>query len=318
MVHPPDENVTTSLPNFDFLFERETRDSVINFVSDLNYSCPDLNFNGGLLVQNKRPEMLRKNSWSETESNASKPKPSKSYISELGELQSSISDTEICVYCKKLLEMCACQKPSFKAPKWTAMGKSKKARRKSEIKTAEAKPRRRKTDITPTEILKYKLKQSLSLHNLHASPSGHEYNYHTIHTSTDIPQNITEFKFYDYKAEKKSNSFETIKESVSSLGSIDPNYPSQFENSLDGIINKNTNTQANTILKCCCGGARCGSVVPISVYLETYYNKTVRTLIWGIYFGVGGGVSLLALTVVRLKLAFCVCLFVCALLYNSY
>ncbi|KAF2896570.1 hypothetical protein ILUMI_09620, partial [Ignelater luminosus] len=327
IVHPPEENITSSLPDLNTIFSTQKRDSVVNFVSDLNYSCPDLNFYSGYKNlhamacsstesfescenQFKRPVFQRQSSWpdyNEPEEFAPISKnPCRTYMNELKYLQNSLSEIEICVYCQKLIEKCNCKPIKFKAPKWSGLSKSRKGRRRelqrkesskhissqkvetqtSNVNVNQPKLRRKKTDITPTDILKHKLKQSLSMHNLYASPSGHDYNHHhTIHTSTDIPQNITEFKFYNYKNEKRSNSFETITENVT-FGSIDPRRTSQlseharFSNSLENVYSKYKSQshpqQSNTIsiLKCCCGNAHCGSVVPINIYLETYYTKT--------------------------------------------
>ncbi|KAK5638044.1 hypothetical protein RI129_012339 [Pyrocoelia pectoralis] len=100
--------------------------------------------------------------------------------------------------------------------------------------------RPKKTDISPSDILKRKLKQSVSLHDLDDSTRD-DYGYHTIHTSMNIPFHVSEF--YNYKNDDNLN-----------------------------------HTHSTVIMKCCCGKSQCGSVVPINVYLETYCTKMVRNL----------------------------------------
>lgn len=143
---------------------------------------------------------------------------------------------------------------------------------------------KKNADITPADILKYKMKQSLSMQNLHfgsKSPANrHDFdNYHTIHSGCNFPQNA-----WNYNLDiRKADSFDTIAEnkyfnqrkvfnssrSCSSGNFIDSNFRG-FDSS------ENVGGREKVVRKCCCGRTKCKAVVPIQQYLETYFEDGVR------------------------------------------
>lgn len=102
--------------------------------------------------------------------------------------------------------------------------------------------RYKKKDVSPTDVLKNKLKSSLSLHNLNSSNISSYDKYHTVHGNCDTSSN---------------------------------NSPNVF-NSHSSIYNGTSVNQKQTIVKCCCGKVNCATVVPLQQYLETYFIKMVR------------------------------------------
>lgn len=149
-------------------------------------------------------------------------------------------------------------------------------------------------DVTPADILKHKMKQSVSMQNLHLGSkllsSKLDFdNYHTIHSDSNFPQNA-----WNYNLDiRKSDSFDAITENKlrsqrkifhfpqNSSGSFSySNFSSNtgqlFSNFRGLDYSENFSKLTEVIYKCCCGRTRCKAVVPIQQYLETYYDERVR------------------------------------------
>lgn len=162
-----------------------------------------------------------------------------------------------------------------------------KAKRKYSYSVPKCK---KNTDITPTDILKYKMKQSVSMQNLHfgskflANKQVFD-NYHTIHSDSNFLQNSSNYNL-DIR---KSDSFDATAENKLLNRRKLFNF-SQFYGSSNSISNANfrgfdssesasgrsVEVQEKIVYKCCCGRAKCKAVVPIQQYLETYYEERVR------------------------------------------
>lgn len=112
--------------------------------------------------------------------------------------------------------------------------------------------RTRKVTINPSDILKNKLKQSVSMHNLFSIPTKQYNNYHTVHSSTNL---CCDFPITRY------NSFDSLNQATASFKKL------------------KSDRKKVVIYKCCCGMSRCKAVVPIQQYLETYFDKRVSEVI---------------------------------------
>lgn len=175
--------------------------------------------------------------------------------------------------------------------------------------------RKKVADITPSDLLKQKMKQSVSLHNLHTNtktvyaPSGFD-NYHTIHSDCNLPRSFIPFN----KEARKYGSGGFRGHCYGNQYHFDSFYPSnsncnafcgawQHNSSrplgyFDGndCIGNYSESKEVAIYKCCCGRARCETVVPIQQYLETYFEKRVRRnpdIMLGVYTWVAMHLSLL-------------------------
>lgn len=116
--------------------------------------------------------------------------------------------------------------------------------RKLAPKRARGRERRRAAVGNPSEILRVKLKTSLSMHNLLARAPRSEgfYDcYHTVHSGADL------------------------------LG----DYPGFGCSRCEDGGRGGSDGDREVIYKCCCGRTRCKAVVPIQQYLETYFDKRV-------------------------------------------
>lgn len=109
----------------------------------------------------------------------------------------------------------------------------------------------KKHDISPTDILRNKMKQSLSMFDLNAAKNEDSYDtYHTIHGGMKLPKHLTEFSLKNYKG--RSDNFDVG-------GSVSGSWagPKNFDN--DDLL---------ALVKCCCGRVDCDrgnlSVVPIT------------------------------------------------------
>lgn len=94
----------------------------------------------------------------------------------------------------------------------------------------------KKHDISPTDILRNKMKQSLSMFDLNATKTEQKYdNYHTIHGGMKLPKEITDFTLKNYK-----------------------NQSDDLHSSWVGqksLVHNNENLLA--VVKCCCGDPNC-------------------------------------------------------------
>lgn len=98
--------------------------------------------------------------------------------------------------------------------------------------------RKRHTCGTPADILKDKLKQSVSMHDLSSEVRSvmSRDNYHTVHASSDLGASVRVVR---------------------------------------GRFGARSERKKEVVYKCCCGTTRCKTVVPIQQYLETYFDKRV-------------------------------------------
>lgn len=105
----------------------------------------------------------------------------------------------------------------------------------------------KKHDISPTDILRNKMKQSLSMFDLNASKSEDSYDYyHTIHGGMKFPKDLTDFTLKNYKNQSTT------------LNSSWAGQKSECQN----------NENLVALVKCCCGDPSCQNgrlqVVPIT------------------------------------------------------
>lgn len=141
------------------------------------------------------------------------------------------------------------------------------------------KPRVIAPESDPSNWLKFKQKQSLSMHNVYSNVSSDDSltKYHTIHSPCESGMSS---RFSRRRAVKKTGSFDEITENRNS--------PAPFLNKTDPLVLddpgllRSVGTQCDNDLgdlaRCCCGNKVCSTVVPIQQYLETYFNRTVRKL----------------------------------------
>lgn len=112
----------------------------------------------------------------------------------------------------------------------------------------------KKHDVTPTDLLRFKIKQSLSMFDLNLpSKTDAKYdNYATIHGGMKFPNELTNFTLRNYKSNYKKDCAATEKPSTSI----------SLSDTLDGENNM------LAIVKCCCGLSNCQNgrlqVVPIT------------------------------------------------------
>lgn len=112
----------------------------------------------------------------------------------------------------------------------------------------------KKHDVTPTDLLRYKMKQSLSMFDLNLPPkTDAKYdNYATIHGGMKFPNELTNFTLRNYKKDCAQHFNATEKPSTSV--------------SLSDTLDSENNMLA--IVKCCCGLLNCQNgrlqVVPIT------------------------------------------------------
>lgn len=130
---------------------------------------------------------------------------------------------------------------------------------------------RKRLDLSePSDLLKSKLKQSVSMHNLfHSVPQRDYDNYHTIHSSSDLSCDYPVFKMgvarcssYDACSATSSFAFRGSVEKLHRRGKFKSN-------------KTKSDVKKEVIYKCCCGMTRCKATVPIQQYLETYFDKRV-------------------------------------------
>lgn len=100
----------------------------------------------------------------------------------------------------------------------------------------------KKHDITPTDMLRHKIKQSLSMFDLNVPRADEKYdNYHTIHGGMKFSKELTDFTLRNYKN----------------------NRTKRGDHSADTL-----NNNLLAIVKCCCGQSNCQNgrlqVVPIT------------------------------------------------------
>lgn len=129
----------------------------------------------------------------------------------------------------------------------------------SGVSTLVSPPKSTKKSCSPSDLLKNKLKQSLSMQNLHSNTKKECFDpsssYHTVHSPDDLPAEVVAFLRRDSPI--------TIPVTVSSTSSL---------------------------ARCCCGLADCRrNNLSITEFLETYFERVVRlheqsTSTWG-----GGG-----------------------------
>lgn len=150
------------------------------------------------------------------------------------------------------------------------------------------------SDVTPSDILKRKMKQSVSMHNLFLTPQlnkRHNFDsYHTIHSDSNYPRMKNPFDL-DLK---KFGSFDAIREQGCSENVFNP-FASHLEpdRSFFGRLSSSYIFDSDDSLKfdgtssagkCCCGRTKCKAVVPIQQYLETYFDRrvrhTLREVVW--------------------------------------
>lgn len=119
----------------------------------------------------------------------------------------------------------------------------------------------KKKDISPSDVLKHKLKSSLSLHNLNASNNNSYDKYHTVHGNCET-------------SSSSSNSSNVFHDTNTSSF----NNKSYYVTTEDLTTSITSRNQKNHNIKCCCGKSNCATVVPLQQYLETYFTKMVRVL----------------------------------------
>lgn len=118
----------------------------------------------------------------------------------------------------------------------------------------------RKHDISPTDILRNKMKQSLSMFDLNSHKPDDTYDYyHTIHGGMKFPKDLTEFSLKNYK---QKSEVEVLNLSGQNL----------FEN----------NEHLVALVKCCCGLTNCQNgrlqVVPITFQQLLESNRSHDTV----------------------------------------
>lgn len=113
----------------------------------------------------------------------------------------------------------------------------------------------KKKDISPSDVLKNKLKSSISWNNLHMSNNNPYDKYHTVHGSGH--------------------------------SSFRNNSPSRKDFPHDGDSSSNKTPSPVVYFKCCCGKKDCATVVPLHQYLEIYFTKMVSFLSSKRYGGTG-------------------------------
>lgn len=126
----------------------------------------------------------------------------------------------------------------------------------------------KKHDISPTDILRYKMKQSLSMFDLNASKPDENYDcYHTIHGGMKLPKDLTDFTLRNYK---------NYKEECGDRQSASLN---QSWSGAKGVF-QNENLVA--VVKCCCGDKGCRNgrmqVMPITFQQLLDANLTRDTV----------------------------------------
>lgn len=160
-------------------------------------------------------------------------------------------------------------------------------------------PCHKKKDISPSDVLKHKLKSSLSLHNLNPSKNNQNYDkYHTVHG------NCSKESSSSYLSSSSSSLPSTVSSSICSSNNnksnvfhintnIKRSYNNKNNNKFDYVTTEDlttsttTRTRASLLtnqyqynhVKCCCGNINCATVVPLQEYLETYFTKMVRLFI---------------------------------------
>ncbi|GLV36922.1 Wnk kinase [Carabus blaptoides fortunei] len=100
----------------------------------------------------------------------------------------------------------------------------------------------KKHDITPTDMLRHKMKQSLSMFDLNLSRADEKYDtYHTIHGGMKFSQTLSDFTLRNYKNDRANR---------------------------DHASSADTDNKLLAIVKCCCGQSNCQNgrlqVVPIT------------------------------------------------------
>lgn len=257
VIHPPEENVTNSLPDINAACFIDA----IEPSSDLNYSCPDFKELSG----DKKMSLLLDSS-----------------------LDSSAESFESCYSLEE--STLASKRESFK--RQTSLPLDLKRSKtllanieestetdctSSKVFDKKPKPAPEISDLTPGEYLKLKLKQSLSMHNIFAAPPSEAEYYHTVHGGDDISR----FAFGDRRRSTVVDN-SRVRLKIAGAGTSQhgsKTVPQRFVNRRDDAKSVDDGGEGARARLCCGrrgGGAGAGAVVPIAEYLESYYTRTVR------------------------------------------
>lgn len=223
IVHPP-ENVTASMPDITRKpdISIQLRNSLVN---ENNLSCPDLADETIYAAYNKQLTSNKTSfeSCSSYETTSSDEESSNIFHFQPTNLRSTT--------------------------KFKTSSKSK-LRNKSSSSTLASQRK-----LNPSDILKRKLKQSVSMCNLFPKQLNYD-SYHTIHAYSNC--SYPDYFFVTHSL---------------------PNRDSNKKKLVVKSEKRNIKKDDKIINKCCCGMTRCKAVVPIQQYLETYFDKRVSELI---------------------------------------
>ncbi|KAK9717778.1 hypothetical protein QE152_g23574 [Popillia japonica] len=146
----------------------------------------------------------------------------------------------------------------------------------------------------PSNWLRFKQKQSLSMHSVYSNCSDYSLSkYHTIHSPCESGMSS---RFPRRRIVKKSGSFDEIIERTPPVTSTPTSYSTPFliktdrnldledASSIDArLVNVEIHSKGTQcdcavgeMAKCCCGNKVCSTVVPIHQYLETYFMRTAE------------------------------------------
>ncbi|GJQ80583.1 hypothetical protein Trydic_g19987 [Trypoxylus dichotomus] len=155
------------------------------------------------------------------------------------------------------------------------------------------KPRLLAADTDPSNWLKFKQKQSLSMHNVYSYYSDDSINkYHTIHSPCESGMSS---RYARRRSVKKTGSFGEIVEKLSPPMTAATSYSSSYLKTDrildveddDYLVYRFAHVERNSkgtqcdydrgeLTKCCCGNKVCSTVVPIHQYLETHFKRTAE------------------------------------------
>lgn len=291
VVHPPEDNLTSSMPDiFDFDYRENNCRCTLNYsMPNLEKSCAGGNESDTSLRSSEESFESCKDSY---ELSSSYPPASQSLYTRQSSLPSDNSKTPTFSYDIAETTPEPHHKPfrnrrknsytKLRPKNFETTPRRKTPRRRhveeeifyspipphSSHESFASTPKSKKKDISPSELLRNKLKQSISMHNLYRAEEKQKKtfdNYHTFHGELD----------YDLKTTTtaKRNSVGTIRE----CRGFDETNAKQKRYDRIREISRDFNATVIVMRKCCCGDLDCDTVVPLQHYLETYFRNTVRT-----------------------------------------